>query len=60
MDVNKQRFEPGDSASAYLYDIPTSNASDGDPDGRPEVFALGFRNPWRCSQDKKSRGGKLQ
>ncbi|XP_078610151.1 HHIP-like protein 1 [Branchiostoma floridae x Branchiostoma japonicum] len=27
------------------------------PDARPEVFALGFRNPWRCSLDPVDDGG---
>ncbi len=28
--------------------IPTNNPFVGTPGARPEIFALGFRNPWRC------------
>ncbi|XP_062189816.1 HIPL1 protein-like [Phragmites australis] len=33
------------------YGIPKDNPSSVDPSFAPEVFALGFKNPWRCSFD---------
>ena len=33
------------------YGIPKDNPSSTDPSFAPEVFALGFKNPWRCSFD---------
>jgi hypothetical protein len=33
------------------YGIPKDNPSSADPSFAPEVFALGFKNPWRCSFD---------
>ena len=34
------------------YTIPADNPFINDPNGRPEVWAFGFRNPWRFSFDK--------
>ncbi|XP_034050960.1 HHIP-like protein 2 [Thalassophryne amazonica] len=34
------------------YMIPPDNPFLGDPDARPEVFAYGVRNMWRCSIDR--------
>lgn len=36
------------------YGIPPTNPFVSDPDARPEIFALGLRNPWKFSFD---RGG---
>ncbi|KAF6154168.1 hypothetical protein GIB67_016420 [Kingdonia uniflora] len=33
------------------YSIPRDNPSLGDKDMQPGIWALGFRNPWRCSFD---------
>ncbi|XP_066398765.1 HIPL1 protein-like [Miscanthus floridulus] len=33
------------------YGIPQDNPASTDPSFAPEVFALGFKNPWRCSFD---------
>ncbi|CAL5076633.1 unnamed protein product [Urochloa decumbens] len=33
------------------YGIPKDNPFSTDPSFAPEVFALGFKNPWRCSFD---------
>ncbi|KAL8150185.1 hypothetical protein V2J09_019993 [Rumex salicifolius] len=33
------------------YSIPRDNPYSEDKDSAPEVWALGFRNPWRCSFD---------
>lgn len=35
-----------------LYRIPRDNPFVGDPSARPEVYALGVRNMWRCSFDR--------
>jgi glucose/arabinose dehydrogenase len=34
------------------YGIPTGNLFPGGVDGLPEIYAYGFRNPWRLSFDK--------
>jgi len=36
------------------YAIPSTNPFS-DKGGQPEIFALGFRNPWRFSFDRKTR-----
>src|SRR5687767_4851342 len=33
------------------YSIPKDNPSSTDSSFAPEVFAIGFKNPWRCSFD---------
>ncbi|CAB4280899.1 unnamed protein product [Prunus armeniaca] len=33
------------------YSIPKDNPFSEDPELRPEIWALGLRNPWRCSFD---------
>jgi glucose/arabinose dehydrogenase len=33
------------------YTIPTSNPFVQSPDGLKEIWAIGLRNPWRCSMD---------
>lgn len=35
-----------------LYHIPPDNPFVGDPAARPEVYAFGVRNMWRCSFDR--------
>jgi glucose/arabinose dehydrogenase len=39
------------------YDVPGANPFVGRTDVRPEIWALGLRNPWRWSFDDVSRGG---
>jgi glucose/arabinose dehydrogenase len=36
------------------YDVPQDNPFVGDPDARPEIWALGLRNPWRFWIDAES------
>lgn len=36
------------------YSIPSDNPFVTDPAARPEIWAYGFRNPWRFSFDKKT------
>ncbi|CAM8920569.1 unnamed protein product [Rhodiola kirilowii] len=35
------------------YSIPKDNPFVDEPDSAPEIWALGFRNPWRCSYDSE-------
>lgn len=35
------------------YSIPRDNPYVDDNELEPEIWALGFRNPWRCSFDSK-------
>jgi glucose/arabinose dehydrogenase len=39
------------------YDVPPSNPFVGRPDVLPEIWSLGWRNPWRWSFDDPRRGG---
>ena len=34
------------------YAIPPDNPFVGHPTARPEIYAFGVRNPWRCSIDR--------
>ncbi len=40
-----------DVDGAFPYAIPADNPFVGDPAYAPEIWALGLRNPWRCSFD---------
>jgi uncharacterized protein YaiE (UPF0345 family) len=40
-----------DVSTATGYAIPSDNPFVGDPDGLDEIYAWGFRNPWRISFD---------
>ncbi|CAI5695719.1 unnamed protein product [Oreochromis niloticus] len=42
----------GSDPSGMPYRIPPDNPFLGDPGARPEVFAYGVRNMWRCSVDR--------
>lgn len=35
------------------YSIPRDNPSVDDSELQPEIWALGLRNPWRCSFDSE-------
>jgi glucose/arabinose dehydrogenase len=50
LDVNAK----GDSTA---YAIPQDNPFVGKPGCRPEIYALGVRNPWRMSFDRKTGQG---
>ncbi|MCH2108819.1 MAG: PQQ-dependent sugar dehydrogenase [Polyangiaceae bacterium] len=49
LDVHDEVGEPLEGDTAYR--IPSDNPFVGDDSMRDEVFALGFRNPWRFSFD---------
>ncbi|KAL6638935.1 hypothetical protein ACP70R_022665 [Stipagrostis hirtigluma subsp. patula] len=50
IDVNT--MPTGNTTAGFgNYGIPKDNPFATDPDFAPEVFALGFKNPWRCSFD---------
>jgi len=46
IDVDKMDANKGES-----YGIPADNPFVGRQDAKPEIWAYGFRNPWRCSFD---------
>lgn len=49
IDVDGDDF-PGDPEANYA--IPPTNPLLHDPAARPEIWAFGLRNPWRCSFDR--------
>lgn len=48
------RINVDDFDTPPYYTIPADNPFVGNPDYIPEIFALGFRNPWRWSFDKET------
>ena len=48
------RLDVSAASEAEPYRIPQSNPFLDDPAVRPEIFAYGFRNPWRMSIDLES------
>jgi glucose/arabinose dehydrogenase len=46
------RIDPGRRSSGRAYAIPASNPFAKRGGARPEVYAYGFRNPWRVSFDR--------
>ncbi|GFN87020.1 hhip-like protein 1 [Plakobranchus ocellatus] len=61
LDVSgSQDFPAGHSAVAKMYSVPKDNPFLNDATALPEVWALGFRNMWGCSQDSRPGGsGKI-
>jgi glucose/arabinose dehydrogenase len=51
------RIDINGSSDGKPYGIPADNPFVGDPLAQPEIWALGLRNPWRCSFDQ---GGENQ
>ncbi|XP_041010853.1 HIPL1 protein-like [Juglans microcarpa x Juglans regia] len=45
--------EIGDLGLWGNYSVPQDNPSSEDKDLQPEIWALGLRNPWRCSFDSE-------
>jgi glucose/arabinose dehydrogenase len=69
-DPNNQAQTPGSLLGKMLrinvnvpdndperYDIPAGNPFLADPNVFPEIWAFGFRNPWRYTFDNPARGG---
>ncbi len=46
------RIDVSQSSSETPYAIPADNPLLDDPDARPEIWAYGFRNPWRFTFDR--------
>lgn len=46
------RIDVDDNEKGPLYRIPPDNPFVHEPNARPEVFAYGVRNMWRCSVDR--------
>ncbi|KAH9496119.1 HHIP-like protein 1 [Bulinus truncatus] len=53
----QQDFTEKESGVAKLYAIPKTNPFMNDPIARPELYALGVRNMWGCSQDSVHKKG---
>lgn len=51
IDVNADDF-PSDSSRNYA--IPPSNPFGSIANARPEIWAFGLRNPWRCAFDRQT------
>jgi glucose/arabinose dehydrogenase len=51
------RIDVNGSSDGKAYGIPADNPFVDDPLAQPEIWALGLRNPWRCSFDQ---GGENQ
>lgn len=43
-----------DVSGAKGYEVPKDNPFVGKKDAKPEIWAYGVRNPWRCSFDSKT------
>ncbi len=48
------RIDPNNKANGKNYSIPPDNPFVGDESARPEIWAIGLRNPWRMSFDKET------
>jgi len=48
------RIDVDGSSGGKPYSIPSSNPFFGETPGRDEIYALGFRNPWRFSFDSET------
>jgi len=48
------RIDPSQGANGLAYSIPPSNPFVGEAGVREEIWAYGFRNPWRFSFDRQT------
>lgn len=48
------RIDVRNAAPGQPYRVPEDNPFLGHPDAKPEIWAFGFRNPWRISVDAPS------
>ena len=51
LNANILRIDVAASAPGHPYDVPPDNPLIGHPGARPEIWAYGFRNPWRIAFD---------
>uniref|UniRef100_A0A8D3A837 HHIP-like 2 n=1 Tax=Scophthalmus maximus TaxID=52904 RepID=A0A8D3A837_SCOMX len=56
--VLRIHVDGGASAGGMPYTVPADNPFVDDPDARPEVYAYGVRNMWRCSVDRGDPVGR--
>ena len=54
IDVDVDKDDPAKEGDARNYRIPPDNPFVGMPDARGEIWAYGFRNPWRMSFDRET------
>jgi len=47
------RIDVNNPVAPNNYGIPSDNPFINNANVRPEIFAVGLRNPWRCSYDSK-------
>ena len=52
--ANVLRIDVNPSDPSQGYDVPPSNPFVGEANVRPEIYAYGFRNPWRFSFDRET------
>jgi glucose/arabinose dehydrogenase len=50
------RIDVDNPSEGREYGIPADNPFLDDPEAMPEIWALGLRNPWRCSFDMGGEG----
>ncbi len=54
IDVDRKDGEPGGESPRRNYAVPKDNPFVGMKSARPEIWAYGFRNPWRMSFDRQT------
>ena len=52
------RIDVDNKDEGLEYAIPDDNPYLNDPEARPELYAIGLRNPWRAFQDEGDHDGK--
>ena len=48
------RIDPRNPAGSATYSVPSDNPDWGDPNAKPEIWSIGWRNPWRFSFDRET------
>lgn len=52
--VLRIEVDPANAAYGEMYAVPDDNPFVGETDAQPEIWAYGFRNPWRFSFDRET------